>query len=270
MTRHDSSLQVLTWNIWGHFGPWPDRWPAILATLTDIDPDVICLNEVWGDEDGNQAAELAGALSLDHVYGSGGPRSGRTTFGNAIVTRLQVLESERRMLPVGHGQEPRLVLRTALDTSGGATQVYCTHLSWEFESSDLRQQQVRALAAFVSERYDPTGLPPIVCGDLNADPWSDEVRLLTGQSTPAVPGIVFQDAWELAGDGSPGHTWDRRNPHLAAPVWPNRRLDYILVGWPRDTKFGTVDECRLAGTEPIADTQPSDHYAVVAHLAWGP
>lgn len=265
-----SRLRVLTWNVWGHFGPWQERWPAIVAIVRDVAPDVICLNEVWGHEDGSdQGRELADALGYFHVYGSGGPREDRTRFGNAIVARSKVLDCERRMLPIATGQEPRLVIRAGLDTPGGAAQVYCTHLSWEFESSDLRQQQVRALAAFVKELHQPDGAPPIVCGDLNADPSSDEVRMLTGHSAPAVEGLVFQDAWRIAGDGSAGYTWNRRNPHLRNPVWPDRRLDYILVGWPRDTRFGTVDSCRLAGTEPINNTQPSDHFAVVADLSWG-
>lgn len=260
---------MVTWNLWGHFGAWEERWPAIVATVDELAPDVICLNEVWGDEDGgDQSADLARALGLHHVFRPTGPRSDGTRFGNAVLAREPIVEFDHRMLPTAHGQEPRLVLRAAVETSGGPLQMYCAHLSWEFEASQLRQQQLAALASFVLERHDPTGVPPIVCGDMNADAWSDEIRMLTGQSTPAVPGLVFQDAWEMAGEG-PGFTWDRRNPHLRAPVWPDRRLDYILVGWPRDTTFGTVERCSLGGTRPVAGVQPSDHYALVADLAWG-
>jgi len=41
----------------------------------------------------------------------------------------------------------------------------------------------------------------------NAGPDSDEIRLLNGRSQPPVDGLVFYDAWEIAGDGGPGFTW---------------------------------------------------------------
>ena len=106
----------------------------------------------------------------------------------------------------------------------------------------------------------------MLTGDLNAQPDADEVRLLTGASAPAVPGLVFTDAWAAGGDGSPGHTWDRRNPHLADATWPQRRLDYVLVSWPRPKPLGSVARCWLAGVEPVEGVVASDHHAVVADL----
>ncbi|PYN82506.1 MAG: hypothetical protein DMD96_05875 [Candidatus Rokuibacteriota bacterium] len=68
-----------------------------------------------------------------------------------------------------------------------------------------RKQQVRALVEFLAE---PKRQPPItvLCGDFNAAPGSDEIRLLTGLRPPAVAGWTFLDAWETAGDDSPGYT----------------------------------------------------------------
>ena len=102
--------------------------------------------------------------------------------------------------------------------------------------------------------------------DLNAVPWSDEVRLLTGASAVPVPGLAFTDCWEHAGDGSPGWTWAATNPYLADSAMPNRRLDYLLVSWPRPRPAGNPVRCWLAGVEPVAGVQPSDHHAVVADL----
>ncbi len=68
-----------------------------------------------------------------------------------------------------------------------------------------RQAQVRQLADFTEEatgRRSPTG----VCGDFNAGPDSDAIRMLIGRTITAVPGLVRYDAWELAGDGSTGTT----------------------------------------------------------------
>ena len=128
--------------------------------------------------------------------------------------------------------------------------------------------QARAVARYVAaHRGDPAAAhPPVVAGDLNAVPDADEIRLLTGRTAVPVPGLVFQDAWEVAGDGGPGVTWTRRNPYCAEAAWPERRLDYILVGWPRPRPLGNPVSCRVVGADPVDGIQPSDHYAVVADL----
>jgi hypothetical protein len=60
-----------------------------------------------------------------------------------------------------------------------------------------------------------------VCGDFNAGPDSDELRMLTGRSETPVPGLVFYDAWELAGDGTPatrGPTATRSLHRASIPI----------------------------------------------------
>ena len=79
-----------------------------------------------------------------------------------------------------------------------------------------------------------TGLPPVVTGDLNAVPESDEVRLLEGFLTePAVPDLLLVDAWRYAEPSDRGITWSRANPHAAKTGEPDARIDYVLVGTPR-------------------------------------
>jgi hypothetical protein len=80
-----------------------------------------------------------------------------------------------------------------------------------------------------------------------------------------VPGLVFTDLWELAGEGT-GHTWRRDNPYLGDSTWPNRRLDYLMVSWPRPRPLGSPASIRLAGLEAVDGVQPSDHAAVVAEI----
>jgi endonuclease/exonuclease/phosphatase family metal-dependent hydrolase len=89
--------------------------------------------------------------------------------------------------------------------------------------------------------------------------------MLTGRREPAVPGLVFTDLWEVAGEGS-GHTWRRDNPYIADSTWPNRRLDYLFVSWPRPRPLGNPSQVWLAGVDPVEGVQPSDHAAVVADI----
>ena len=71
--------------------------------------------------------------------------------------------------------------------------------------------------------------------------------------------------WELKGEGL-GHTWSDRNKYLANANWPNRRLDYLFVTWPRPKPVGNPVRAWLAGVEPVGGVQASDHFAVVADV----
>ena len=112
-------------------------------------------------------------------------------------------------------------------------------------------------------RGDPTvDLPVIVGADLNAVADTDEVRIATGRSA-GVDGIVFSDVWEQVGAGS-GATWLRENPHSPDSAWPDRRLDYLLVSWPRPKPVGNPIRAWLTGHGANTDAWPSDHLALVA------
>jgi endonuclease/exonuclease/phosphatase family metal-dependent hydrolase len=150
----------------------------------------------------------------------------------------------------------------------GPMRVVSTHLHHPLTASTTRSAQTRALAELVAgHRGDPErDYPVLVGGDFNAVPWSDELRLLTGAAPAPVPDLAFTDCWEHAGDGSAGHTWAITNPYLADSAIPNRRIDYLLVSWPRPRPLGNPVRVWLAGTDPLDGVQPSDHYAVAADL----
>lgn len=259
---------MLTWNIWWRFGPWEERAPAILRTLEEADADVVCLQEVWGEEGGvDQANELAQALGF-RVARSPQRFWKGVSFGNAILSRWPISSTASEWLP-GADALPshRNVVLADIAAPFGAMPVVTTHLEWRYDASAIRSGQVEAVARFVAEhRGDPeTGFPPVVTGDLNAVPHADEIRTLTGAAPPSVDGLLFHDAWAQGGEGH-GHTWDRVNPYLVDASWPARRLDYVLVAWPRPRPLGNVVRCALVGNRPVAGVWPSDHFGVVAEL----
>jgi endonuclease/exonuclease/phosphatase family metal-dependent hydrolase len=71
-------------------------------------------------------------------------------------------------------------------------------------------------------------MPPILCGDFNAEPDSDEIRFLCSLAPLDGRTTGYQDAWRVAGDG-PGYTQDwRTNPIAAAMNVHRKRIDYVL------------------------------------------
>ena len=263
----ETRVRILTWNIWWRFGPWERRQPAITATLAQIDADIIALQEVWSDETSNLAAELAAELGYHHVFASGADYQG-FGLGNAVLSRWPIVRHESTIL-LGQektGEGP-LALFAEVDGPRGRLPIFSNYLNWLFDHSHIRQRQVSEIARFV-DRVCPKTFPPIVCGDYNSEPASEEIRMLTGLTTCPVEGLFFHDAWGVAGDGGPGYTWDNANPYVRAKFQPNSRIDYILVGKPKARGAGHIVDCRVTGNEPIDGVWPSDHHAVMAELRY--
>ncbi|GAA4662557.1 endonuclease/exonuclease/phosphatase family protein [Kineococcus glutinatus] len=287
--RPEDALRVLTWNVWWRFGDWRRRREALLRVLAAAGPDVCGLQEVWATPDEGLADWLAERLGMVALFApspapgrwqrrlgalgdasAGGlPEPGRIAFGNAVLSRFPVLSHDVTHLPDGPHPEGRTALHALLDTPGGPLPFTTTHLNSAPAESAVRVRQVRALVPEVVRRARavPGARRPVLTGDFNAEATSDELRLVCGhQTAPVVEGVVLVDAWRFADEGVRGHTWDRRNPHVAAVHQPSARIDYVLVGLPEFSGRGAVLGVHRVGAEPVGGVWPSDHAAVLADL----
>ncbi len=253
-----------------------------MSVLDRVDPDVVTLQESWVENDGpTQAGVLAGLLGMHAVTAAelaGFDRYPQAPYWvvNAVLSRWPLTVVATRALHDEHDEPTwRHVLVARVDRpdeEGGPFPVIGTHLEHGLDRSATRQAQACHLAATVAEALGDRAsrsmaLPAVLAGDLNAVPWSDEVRGLTGASTPLVDGLVFVDAWEASGNAGRGETWAAANPLVPKrAVYPDRRLDYVMVSWPRRRNAGHVAACHLAGTEPVDGIWASDHFAVVADI----
>ena len=320
-----SVVRVMTWNLWWRFGPWEERLAAIVATIAEQDPDVVCLQELWASDGSvspveDQAQLLAEALGM-YWARTESPFWNGYCFANAVLSRWPITDPITLVLPDHEGKPShrRALLCTVTPPSAtpptptlptvpiaatvptvptvgispdstvrpgavgstagpsgpsgesepiGPFKVVSTHFEFRFDRSVTRQAQARSLAELVVQhQLDPAASFPVIVGaDTNAQPNSDEMRSLLGLAEPFVRGHIFHDCWALAGDDTPGYTWSDRNPYLANASWPRRRIDYLLVSWPRPKGIGTPTNCWLAGTSPVNGIMPSDHFAVVTDL----
>jgi endonuclease/exonuclease/phosphatase family metal-dependent hydrolase len=258
-------VRVLTWNLWWRSEPRDERVAAIEATLRRLEPDVCALQEVWSSPDeGNLAARLGAALQM-HWAWEFAQSQGKLEIGNAILSRWPIAEERGAGLPSdGLPDGPRTALAGILDHPRGRLPVFSTQLHSLPTGSAARCRQVAALVELVART--PGDLLPVVCGDLNAEPESDEVRLLEGLRTaPAVAGLGLVDVWRYAPPGDPGWTWDPINPHVAAAFDVSARIDYILIGAAPGPR--RVRRVSVAGNEPVDGVWPSDHFAVLAEVS---
>jgi endonuclease/exonuclease/phosphatase family metal-dependent hydrolase len=260
----ETTVRIITWNVWGLYGPWPEREAAIMATLHDAHPDIVVLTESWSKGGYSQRDRLAGPLGLPHHAFSGVPaqEDGAALSGVAVLSRWPI--QRQSGLTFGDAR----VQFAELAGPRGLIQVFGLVMdAWWFDQSQPRQDAVRELLTWVPRAQD-TRAPLIICGDFNADPDSDEIRMLTGRTAAPVPGLSFCDAWEVAGPAAPGYTWSNSNPWATQLLWPDRRIDYIFSATPRPGGAGHALHTALVGTSPINNAYPSDHYGLQSSLRY--
>ncbi len=265
------SLRVATLNIWNRSAPWTERRAAIRAGLKALAPDVVGLQEVVRATDGDgldQAAELAEGFGYHVAFGRT-PSDQGYPFGNAILSRWPITRTEVFALPRGGTDEFRNLLFAEITAPFGALPFFTTHFNWKLHEGNVRALQIREVTARVKRLAPTSGFSPIVVGDFNAAPDADEMRYMRGLTSLGGESVYFADAFLVAGDGSPGQTFCKRNPFAAPMREPDRRIDYIFVRGPDDRGRGEVLDAKLCFDAPIDGVFPTDHFGVVATISTG-
>jgi endonuclease/exonuclease/phosphatase family metal-dependent hydrolase len=288
-----SALRVAQLNAGSLLEPdWPARRLEIVAWLRRLDPDVVCLEEVWQDDNTANTAEWL----VDHVpetryhlaFG-GAPFAAELwpdqslRFGSAVLSRWPIDESHYHRLPIASDDDPvvRGVPWELLHVRTAGLDVFACHLAPAPTHGLHRQLQVLAIDEIIRAargELDATSfpgprreaMPPILCGDFNAEPESDEIRFLCSMTALDGRTTGYQDVWRVAGEG-PGYTQDWRANSIADSMnIPRKRIDYVFVGdpWLREGKAGRVLTASLAFDEPITGVNASDHTGLVVDIVW--
>ncbi len=262
-------LRVATLNLWNRHEPWDARLRAIREGLRALAPDVCGLQEVLhpcvAGLGADQATQVAEGLGYHVAFGPAWELGG-VEFGNAVLSRWPIVETRTLALPDGGTDESRCLVFASIDAPFGRLPFFVTHLNWKLDEGHVRERQVRAVAEHVASLAPTSGFPPVLVGDFNAEPGSDEVRFLRGLCSLGGPSVYFADAFELAGGDGPGATFARSNPFAAKLREPDRRIDYVFVRGPDAAGRGLPIEARRCFDSPLDGVYPSDHYGVVATL----
>ena len=248
----------------------------IAALIKKVKADVVAVQEIDENSRWNGSYNHLTFLS-EHcglpftAIGLTNARGGRypLNYGNGVLSRWPIMHAETTTFGKRALGDKGFLFIEAEVAAGRRLPLINLHL--HHASRKQRLVQAGLLMKFMTERAAARGAywvaPPILCGDLNATPTSDEVRMLTGRSAVPAPPLVFHDAWEVAGRG-PGSTWSNANPFAARALEPDRRIDYVLVGWPHAGGRGHVVRAELLGTEPRNGIHGSDHAAVLAQVRY--
>ncbi len=233
---------MLTWNVWWHFGPWEARQPpSVAAVLKDVDADVVCLQEVWRGEGRRQPGgrprrrarlpprhRVRASTSTSSTRRSATPccRAGRSRAASRGASPHPTV-STRCASCCARTSTGRVVRsRSSSRTSTGA---------WTRATSASSRS---ARCASSSPRRASGGRSRRSCAATSTrSPDSDEIRMMTGLAAVPVPKLVFVDAWRVGGRRPGSDTSSRAvNPFAALDLEPDRRLDYVFVGFPREQR----------------------------------
>jgi endonuclease/exonuclease/phosphatase family metal-dependent hydrolase len=269
---------------------WDERRLELVAWIERLDPDVVCLQEVWEDGRGENTARWVADRLGDWSVAFGGSPFGEQTwpdpsmrFGSAVLSRWPIDASTYHRLPIDVDPTPMIrdVPWELLHVRTAGLDVFSTHLAAPPQDGRHRIRQVVAIDELIrAARGDADvvpglgkrreGMPAILCGDFNAQPDSDEIRFLCGLTSLDGRATYFQDAWRVAGDG-PGHTLDwRHSPVTAEMNVPRQRIDYVFVGdgFLRAGHAGRVVSAELAFDRPLTGVMASDHIGLVVDVVW--
>ncbi len=260
------TFRAATLNIWSRFGPWEERLVAIREALRTLAPDVIGMQEVLRFEGMDQAALVSEGLGYHVAWGRASENHG-FPVGNAILSRWPIVRSETITLPNGGTDEDRSLVFAELGAPFGKLPFFVTHLNWKFHHGHVRQLQVRAIAEHVARLAPVASFPPVLTGDFNAEPDSDEMRFMRGLATIDGESVYFADCYGLAGGGGPGSTFSRKNVYAATVREPDRRIDYVYVRGPDPRGRGEPLDAHVCFDSPTNGVWPSDHFGVLAKIA---
>jgi endonuclease/exonuclease/phosphatase family metal-dependent hydrolase len=188
VASESDELRLVLANV--HFGFDVDgrqRAREVAGLLAGLEADVIVLNEVDRGWLISGSPDLLGtyeaATGLEAVFA---PASDQV-WGNAVLTRLRVLEVSTERLPRGSDPLIRSALTVVLELPDGELlAVIGTHLSNVDRQGDTRLPQAQAIAGIIA-RLRERGLDVIVAGDLNASPGDAPLQVLEGLLVRTLP-----------------------------------------------------------------------------------
>lgn len=261
---------------------WEERRHETVAWIDKLNADVVCLQEIWESPDTQNTADwIAEHCANEWHVAFGGFAfppdlwpDPTLLFGSAVLSRWPITEHELVALPIDDhpaSSKPAFLMQLELlHVRTHDIDLFSTHLAPPPEQAYHRVTQALAIDDAIKNRQSPTSpVPPILCGDFNAEPTSDEIRFLSGLATVNGRSTYFQEAWTAAGNTGPGWTFDGRANELAAAMHlPRKRIDYVFVGDPygRGQGSGLVTSCEFAFHEQLTGVHASDHFGLVVEI----
>jgi endonuclease/exonuclease/phosphatase family metal-dependent hydrolase len=258
----------MTMNVFCRHGDWPARLDLLRDGIARLQPDLIALQEIVVDAQGDEAREILGDR-YDVVHSR---RRSSDGMGIALASRWPLRDVEEPELPVSAqtGDFPSTALMAEAETSLGPVLLVNHFPDYQPANELERERQAVTVAHAIETRVANRPVHVVLAGDMDAEPDAASLRFFRGRQSLDGMSVCYRSAWEVAHRGQWEATFTERNALMseATDGWPFQVIDHLLVrcgeeGWPT---LRTV-RCDLVGNVPLGETWASDHFGLVADLA---
>jgi endonuclease/exonuclease/phosphatase family metal-dependent hydrolase len=285
-------LRVATLNLWGGYYPtggkgsgrmrpgadrhpaWADRQAALAAGLRALRPDLVAFQEALKSDDFDQAAELLGpGYHLAHQRRREPDGSGASLASRWPIR--EVREVDLHVTPRTDGVFPSVTVLAEVDAPDPVGPLLFANHNPNFELEFERERELQAVTAAraIEQLVGGRRLHVVLAGDFNAGPDAASLRFWHGLQSLEGTSVCYQDAWERAHPGEPGHTFTPDNPMVSEGTWPQergRRIDHVMVRCRDHGPTLEVAACARIFDQPVDGVWASDHFGVVADLVVPP
>jgi endonuclease/exonuclease/phosphatase family metal-dependent hydrolase len=247
-----TSLSLLTINIWFDQDNWPARFAYMLEEIREMDPDIIGMQEVIQRATlDNQAQQMADSLGYYYYFDSVDPEDRDQRFGNAILSRFPIEETNfRALVPL---DAYRKVVHVRVNVDGNSVDVYNTHLHNPAEATETRSQQITDMRDFIAQTS--SGGPVFVMGDFNANPDWPEMDLMYE---------IFTDVYPLFHQNHLDPEHGTLNYHKGHQ---QRRIDYVFFDNASSNDLMPLSAEIVLDQPNDQDVYASDHFGVFAEFS---
>jgi len=254
------SLKILTYNIEG-MKPGTNsglRTSLIISELKNIDPDIIAIQEINeninGNGSDNQGLRIKNALSEHfsteyYYYQQQTHLSWDNQFKEFIGIISKYPVSNQGYFQLVTGVFPRKVIWNQITTPIGDINIFNTHLS--FNSAAVRLEQVEQVENYIQTISTGNGIiNNVLCGDFNALPISPVIEYLTDPSSE----IYYYSSFKKANPGLTGNTVPSNGP--------TAKIDYVFYS---NNSAIDIDTSYIVMDEPLGeDLYYSDHLGILS------
>ena len=255
-------MMLASWNV----NSINARRERLLRWLADKQPDVLCLQELKGVDEGFPSADVYELGYHSAIFGQ------RTYNGVAILAK-SAIDDVRRGFDDGDADAEARFLSARV----GEVRVLCCYVPNGQEiSSDKYGYKLRwldRLLAYLERHHTPTE-PLVLCGDFNIAPEDIDVYDPDGWRESVLFHAAVREKWRLliqwglvdtfrqhVPDAGKYSWWDYRM--LSFPKGRGLRIDHVLATAPLAARCSAASIDR----EERKGKQPSDHAPVSAVFA---